>query len=381
MNLTREEIYRYSRHLIMPEVGLDGQEKLKASKVLCIGTGGLGSPIGLYLAAAGVGHLGLVDFDVIDVTNLQRQIAFTDADVGKSKVETAKARLQVMNPHIEVTAHNVRLTSENAMDLLGRYDVIVDGTDNFATRYLVNDACVLLGKPLVYGSIYQFDGQVSVFDAKRGPCYRCLYASPPPPGMVPSCAEGGVLGILPGVIGTLQATEAIKLVIGKGDPLIGRLVLFNALEMSFRTLKLRKNPECPMCGPNATIKALIDYEEFCGLRGVEEAKKTVQADEMTVEELKKGMDEKRPITLIDIREPYEHEICKLEPSRLMPMGSLLENLNQLDTTTEYVLYCRTGNRSRQILDFLKQAGFQRVKHLKGGIMEWAEKIDSSLARY
>ncbi len=381
MNLSREEIYRYSRHLIMPEVGLEGQEKLKASKVLCIGTGGLGSPIGLYLAAAGVGNLGLVDFDVIDITNLQRQVAFTTADVGKSKVETTKERLQALNPFIQVTAYNTRLISENAMEILREYDIVVDGTDNFATRYLVNDACVLLGKPLVYGSIYQFDGQVSVFDAKRGPCYRCLYASPPPPGMVPSCAEGGVLGVLPAVIGSLQATEAVKLVIGKGDPLIGKLLLFNALEMSFRTLKLRKNPECPICGPNPTIKALIDYEEFCGLRGVEVQKKTVQDDEMTSEDLKKILDEKKPVILLDIREPYEAEICTLTPSKLIPLGSLLENLNQLDTASEYVVFCRTGNRSRQALDFLKTAGFQKVKHLKGGIMDWAEKIDPSLSRY
>ena len=381
MNLSREEIYRYSRHLIMPEVGLEGQEKLKASKVLCIGTGGLGSPIGLYLAAAGVGNLGLVDFDVIDITNLQRQVAFTTADVGKSKVETTKERLQALNPFIQVTAYNTRLISENAMEILREYDIVVDGTDNFATRYLVNDACVLLGKPLVYGSIYQFDGQVSVFDAKRGPCYRCLYASPPPPGMVPSCAEGGVLGVLPAVIGSLQATEAVKLVIGKGDPLIGKLLLFNALEMSFRTLKLRKNPECPICGPNPTIKALIDYEEFCGLRGVEVQKKTVQDDEMTSEDLKKILDEKKPVILLDIREPYEAEICTLTPSKLIPLGSLLENLNQLDTASKYVVFCRTGNRSRQALDFLKTAGFQKVKHLKGGIMDWAEKIDPSLSRY
>jgi len=366
----------------MPEVGLEGQERLKAAKVLCIGTGGLGSPIGLYLAAAGVGHLGLVDFDVIDETNLQRQVIFTHADIGKSKVETAAQRLQAMNPFIQVTAHPVRLTSANAMEILDAYDVIVDGTDNFATRYLVNDACVLLGKPLVYGSIYQFDGQASVFDARRGPCYRCLYASPPPPGMVPSCAEGGVLGILPAVIGSIQATEAIKLIIGKGQPLIGRLLLFNALEMSFRTLTLRKNVECPMCGPHASITALIDYEEFCGLRGREATpQEAVVEDEITPEELKRCMDEGRPIQLVDVREPYEAKICKLEPSTLVPLGSLLEGLHRFDTATEYVLYCRTGHRSRRALDFMKSAGFKRVRHLKGGILAWAEKVEPSLPRY
>lgn len=381
MTLSKEELFRYSRHLILPDVGLEGQEKLKASRVLCIGAGGLGSPVGLYLAAAGIGHLGLVDFDVIDVTNLQRQVAFTTADVGQSKVETAKRRLQALNPFIEVTSHSTRLTSDNAMDILKGYDVVVDGTDNFATRYLVNDACVLLGKPLVHGSIYQFDGQLSVFDARRGPCYRCLYASPPPPSMAPSCAEGGVLGVLPAVVGSLQATEAIKLVLGKGEPLIGRLLLFNALKMSFRTLKLRKNPKCRMCGAHPTITRLIDYEEFCGSGRAEQMQQAVQEDEVSVEQLKSILEAGRPVKLIDIREPYENGICRLNPSTLIPMRSLLENLNQLDAATEYVLYCRTGNRSRQVLDLLKSAGFQRVKHLKGGIMEWAEKIDPSLPRY
>ncbi len=381
MTLSSDELSRYSRHLIMPDVGLEGQEKLKAAHVLCIGTGGLGSPIGLYLAAAGVGHLGLVDFDVIDTTNLQRQVAFTTADINKSKVETTQQRLQALNPFIEITAHNTRLTSENALDILGKYDVVVDGTDNFATRYLVNDACVLLGKPLVHGSIHQFDGQLSVFDARRGPCYRCLYAAPPPPNMAPSCAEAGVLGVLPAVIGSLQATEAIKLVIGKGDPLIGRLMLFNALKMSFRTLNLRKKPACPICGTHPTINQLIDYEEFCGSPGAKQNNLTVQEDEVSAEQLKAILEAQTPVTLIDVREPYENEICRLNPSTLIPMKSLLDNVEQLDVAKQYILYCRTGARSRQALDLLKSSGFKRVKHLKGGILEWADKVDPSLPRY
>ncbi len=381
MTLSSDELSRYSRHLIMPDVGLEGQEKLKAAHVLCIGTGGLGSPIGLYLAAAGVGHLGLVDFDVIDTTNLQRQVAFTTADINKSKVETTQRRLHALNPFIEITAHNTRLTSENALDILGKYDVVVDGTDNFATRYLVNDACVLLGKPLVHGSIHQFDGQLSVFDARRGPCYRCLYAAPPPPNMAPSCAEAGVLGVLPAVIGSLQATEAIKLVIGKGDPLIGRLMLFNALKMSFRTLNLRKKPACPICGTHPTINQLIDYEEFCGSPGAKQNNLTVQEDEVSAEELKAILEAETPVTLIDVREPYENEICRLNPSTLIPMKSLLDNVEQLDVAKQYILYCRTGARSRQALDLLKSSGFKRVKHLKGGILEWADKVDPSLPRY
>lgn len=381
MTLSREEIARYSRHLIMPDVGMEGQEKLKAARVLCIGAGGLGSPIGLYLAAAGVGHLGLLDFDLIDVSNLQRQVAFTTADVGKSKAETARQRFQALNPYIEIRVHNTRLTSENALDILQEYDVVVDGTDNFATRYLVNDACVLLGKPLVHGSILQFDGQLSVFDARRGPCYRCLYASPPPADMMPNCAEAGVLGVLPAVIGSLQATEAIKLVLGKGDALIGRLLLFDALKMRFRTLNLRKNPKCPMCGTHPTITQLIDYEAFCGSGQAAQNKLTVQSDEVSAPQLASMLESGQAFSLIDIREPYENEICRLNPATLIPMKTLLDNVNQLDLGTEYVLYCRTGNRSRQVLDALKLAGFQRVKHLKGGILDWIEKVDPSLPRY
>ncbi len=379
---SHEEIKRYSRHLIMPEVGIQGQRRLKASSVLLIGTGGLGSPLGLYLASAGVGRIGLVDFDVVEITNLQRQILYTTQDVGKPKLEVAKARLQAINPSIAVYTHEARLTSENALEILKNYDVIVDGTDNFPTRYLVNDACVLLGKPNVYGSIFRFEGQASVFDARLGPCYRCLYPEPPPPGLVPSCAEGGVLGILPGIIGTIQATEAIKLMLGTGEPLIGRLLLFNASKMRFRELKLRKNPSCPACGTKRTITHLIDYEQFCGLgRGQERAASTEEEWEIGPEELKSLLDKNGKVKLIDVREHHEYEICHIPGAQLIPTSEFVQHIKELDSAEEMVLYCHKGIRSRNALELLRVAGFKKVKSLKGGVDAWAEKVDPSMARY
>ena len=384
MSLSNEEIRRYSRHLIMPEVGMEGQKKLKAASVLLIGTGGLGSPLGLYLAAAGVGRIGLVDFDVVDDTNLQRQILYTQSDVGRSKAQTAKERLEAVNPHITIETHEARLSSGNALEVLKDFDVVADGTDNFPTRYLVNDACVLLGKPNVYGSIFRFEGQASVFDASRGPCYRCLYPEPPPPGLVPSCAEGGVLGILPGIVGTIQATETIKLILGNGEPLIGRLLLFNALRMRFRELKLRKNPSCPVCGPKPTVTGLIDYEEFCGLRRGEEAAAAAQAgdqQEISAEELKSLLDTQRPIRIIDVREPHEHEICRIRGSLLIPLSQFTQRIGELDSAEELVLHCHHGTRSLKALEILRSAGFRKVKSLKGGIDAWAEKIEPGMPRY
>lgn len=378
--LNKEEILRYSRHLILPDVAMEGQLKLKTAKVLCVGAGGLGAPLALYLAAAGVGTIGLVDFDVVDYTNLQRQVLYTTDDVGRPKLQVAKERLQAMNPNIEVRTYETRLTRENALDIFADYDIIVDGTDNFATRYLVNDACVLLGKPNVYGSIFRFEGQASVFWAKEGPCYRCLYPEPPPPGLVPSCAEGGVLGVLPGVIGTIQAMESIKIILGKGEPLIGRLLLFNALKMQFREFKLRKNPNCPVCGEHPIIRELIDYEEFCGLRGVEEAPPEA-VEEVTPTELKRRLEAGDEIFLLDVREPVEWQICRLEGATLIPMNDVPARLHELDSAKEMVVYCRSGKRSAQIVAFLKTAGFRKVKNLQGGILQWSDEVDPSVPKY
>ena len=377
--LSKDEILRYSRHLIMPEVGMEGQQKLKAASVLCIGTGGLGSPLALYLAAAGVGTLGLVDFDVVDFTNLQRQIIHSTADVGRSKLDSATDKIEAMNPFVEVRRFDTRLSSDNAMRIFRDFDIIVDGTDNFPTRYLVNDACVLSGKLNVYGSIFRFEGQASVFGAKDGPCYRCLYPEPPPPGLVPSCAEGGVLGILPGLVGLIQATETIKLILGAGDPLIGRLLLVDALGMKFRELKLRKNPDCPVCGPNRTITELIDYQEFCGIRG-EEAPVSTTAPEIQPEELKRRLDAGEDIYILDVREPHEYQICNLN-GHLIPLGDLPKRMNELDSSREIVAHCRSGVRSGKTVDFLRQAGFRRVKNLAGGILAWGDKVETSMPKY
>ncbi|HKZ85737.1 MAG TPA: molybdopterin-synthase adenylyltransferase MoeB [Anaerolineae bacterium] len=379
VQLSHEEIRRYSRHLIMPEVGMAGQKKLKAASVLTVGAGGLGSPLAMYLAAAGVGRIGVVDFDVVDESNLQRQIIHGQSWLGKPKRESARTRLLDINPFIQVDTYGDPLTSANALEIMRDYDVIVDGTDNFQTRYLVNDACVLLDKPNVYGSIFRFEGQASVFYAKEGPCYRCLYPEPPPPGLVPSCAEGGVLGVLPGVIGTIQATEAIKLIIGQGEPLIGRLLLYDALEMSFRTLKLRKNPECPVCGEHPTVTELIDYDAFCGVTPHD-----VQAEqgmEVTAQELKTQLDrDGKDLVVIDVREPHEWEISKLSFATLIPKGELPSRLNTLDMTKEYVLHCQSGMRSLDAARLMKAAGF-RAKSLRGGINAWAREIDPSLPTY
>jgi molybdopterin/thiamine biosynthesis adenylyltransferase/rhodanese-related sulfurtransferase/molybdopterin converting factor small subunit len=379
--LGNEEILRYSRHLILPDVAMEGQQKLKAAKVLCVGAGGLGAPLALYLAAAGVGTIGLVDFDVVDYTNLQRQVLYTTDDVGRPKLEVAKERLLAMNPHITVRTYETRLTRENALQILADYDVVVDGTDNFATRYLVNDACVLLGKPNVYGSIFRFEGQASVFYAKEGPCYRCLYPEPPPPGLVPSCAEGGVLGVLPGVIGSIQAMETIKLILGKGEPLIGRLLLFHALKMQFRELKLRKNPQCPVCGQNPIVRELIDYDEFCGVRGEEDVVPVDTIEEIAPTELKRRLDAGDDIFLLDVREPVEWQICRLEGAVLIPMNTIPARMHELDSAREMVVYCRSGKRSAQITAFLKAAGFRKVKNLQGGILQWSDEVDPSVPKY
>ncbi len=371
-----EELQRYSRHLIIPEVGLAGQRKLKAASVLLVGTGGLGSPLALYLAAAGVGRLGIVDFDTVDYTNLQRQIIHTTADVGRSKLASAREKIAAINPFVRVELHETRLSSENALGILAGYDVVVDGTDNFPTRYLVNDACVLLGKPNVYGSIYRFEGQASVFDAARGPCYRCLYPEPPPPGLVPSCAEGGVLGILPGIIGTLQANETVKLILGIGDSLAGRLLLFDALAMEFRQVRLRKDPACPVCGDHPTVTGLIDYEEFCGIGGQPAAASEVP--EMSAAELAARRGE---VDLIDVREPFEAEIARIDGARLIPLGELPARLDELDRGREIVVHCRSGIRSARAVRTLLDAGFPRVWNLRGGILAWAEEIEPDLARY
>lgn len=383
MGLTNEQIRRYSRHLIMPEVGLEGQEKLVNARVLCIGAGGLGSPLALYLAAAGVGHMGILDFDVVDFSNLQRQIIHSEETLGVLKVESARDRLLELNSDIDVKTYNTMLTSENAMDIIKDYDIVVDGTDNFATRYLVNDACVLLGKPNVYGSIFRFEGQVSVFDAKRGPCYRCLYPEPPPPGLVPSCAEGGVLGVLPGIIGTMQAAETVKLIIGKGTPLIGKLLFIDVMEMKIRELKLRKDPDCPICGEHPVIKELIDYQEFCGIGRGEEVQGFAEDDslEITVDDFNELRTKNGKVIILDVREPHEYEICSLEGSKLIPLGELPERVNELDTADDIIVHCHSGGRSLQATRFLRNMGFKKVKNLKGGIDAWAEKYDPDMPRY
>jgi adenylyltransferase/sulfurtransferase len=380
VSLSKEEILRYSRHLIMPEVGMEGQLKLKQAKVLCIGTGGLGAPLGLYLAAAGVGRIGLVDFDTVDFTNLQRQVLFGTSDVGRPKIEAAAEHLRNLNPTIQIDTFETRLTSENALDLFKDYDIIVDGTDNFPTRYLVNDACVLLGKPNVYGSIFRFEGQITIFGAPGGPCYRCLYPEPPPPGLVPSCAEGGVLGVLPGIVGTIQAAETLKLIIGKGDPLIGRLLLFDALGMKFRELKLRKNPECPVCGEHPTVTKLIDYAEFCGIRGEEAPAPPTTVPEITPRELKARLDRGDDIYIVDVREPHEYQICNIG-GHLIPLGDLASRMNELDSSREIVAHCRTGKRSAQAAEFLLKAGFRKISNLKGGILAWSDEVDPSVPKY
>lgn len=381
VTLSNEEIARYSRHLIMPEVGMAGQRRLKQGSVLLIGTGGLGSPLALYLAAAGVGHIGLVDFDVVDASNLQRQIVHGTSTVGVAKTESAKRRLQDLNPYIEITTYETQITSQNALDLMRPYDVIVDGTDNFPTRYLTNDACVLLGKPNVYGSIFRFEGQATVFSARDGgPCYRCLYPEPPPPGLVPSCAEGGVLGVLPGVIGTIQATEVIKLLTGIGEPLIGRLLLYDALSMRFRELKLHRNPSCPVCGDHPTITELIDYEQFCGI-APEEPTLSNQC-EITPCELAEWLERPDRPFLLDVRNPYEVAIASIPGTdKLIPLDQLPERINELDSAREMVVYCRSGVRSGRAVELLKTAGFRKVKNLVGGILRWADDVDPSLPKY
>ncbi len=380
VSLSKEEVLRYSRHLIMPEVGMEGQLKLKQAKVLLVGSGGLGAPLALYLAAAGVGRLGLVDFDRVDFTNLQRQVLFGTSDVGKPKLEAAKRRLQDLNPEIQIDAFETKLTSENALDLLRPYDIVVDGTDNFPTRYLVNDAAVLLGKPNVYGSIFRFEGQLSVFGLADGPCYRCLYPEPPPPGLVPSCAEGGVLGVLPGIVGSLQAMEVLKLILGNGDPMAGRLLLFDALEMTFRELRLRKNPDCPLCGSNRTIHQLIDYYEFCGVRGEEAPPPSVEVPQMGPRELAERLKRGENIFVLDVREPHEYQICNLG-GILIPLGDLPRRVQEIDSAAPVVVHCRSGARSAQAVDFLRKAGFRRVWNLRGGILAWSDEVDSSVPKY
>ena len=384
--LTPEEIKRYSRHLIMPEVGIDGQRRLKAGSVLCIGAGGLGSPVALYLAAAGIGRMGIVDFDVVDFSNLQRQVIHGTPDVGRPKLLSARDRIRAINPHVHVDLHETALTSKNALELFAPYDVIVDGTDNFPTRYLVNDACVLTGKPNAYGSIFRFEGQASVFATKEGPCYRCLYPEPPPPGLVPSCAEGGVFGVLPGMIGMIQATEAIKLILGIGEPLIGRFLIYDALKMRFRELKLRKDPECPVCGTHPTVNALIDYEQFCGIRpeapqAAAAAGGTVSEWEITPVELKKRLDAGDDVQVVDVREPNEYQINRIAGSVLIPLGELPRRYQELDPDRETVLQCKSGVRSAKAQDFLRTVGFARTKNLRGGILAWIDQVDPTQPKY
>ncbi len=376
--MSAEELQRYGRHLILPEVGLSGQRRLKAASVLLVGAGGLGSPLALYLAAAGVGRIGLVDFDVVDASNLQRQLLHGTSDVGRSKLESARDRLHEVNPHVRVDTHETHLTSENALEILRDYDVVADGTDNFPTRYLVNDACVLLQKPNVYGSIFRFEGQASVFDARVGPCYRCLYPDPPPPGLVPSCAEGGVLGVLPGVIGVIQAIETVKLLLGIGESLVGRLVLFDALALRFRELKLRKDPACPLCGEHPTITSLIDYQAFCGGTPAAESDASL---EIGAAELAARIERGDDFTLVDVREPHEFEIASIAGARLIPLNSLPEHLHELDGAREIVLHCHHGQRSMRALELLRQSGFRRLKNLRGGIDAWSREVDSNVPRY
>jgi molybdopterin/thiamine biosynthesis adenylyltransferase/rhodanese-related sulfurtransferase len=380
--LTPDELARYSRHLILPEVGMEGQQRLKAARVLCVGTGGLGSPLAFYLAAAGIGTLGLVDFDVVDASNLQRQIIHSTKDIGRKKLDSAAEKLTALNPALKIVKHETMLTSANALDILKDYDIIADGTDNFPTRYLVNDACVLLGKPNVYGSIFRFEGQASVFATKDGPCYRCLYPEPPPPGLVPSCAEGGVLGILPGLVGVMQATEVIKLILGKGETLVGRLLLIDALNMRFRELKLRKNPECPVCGAHPTVTKLIDYQQFCGIMPETAQEKNLKngIPQMTVKELKSRLDAGDSLQLIDVREPYEYQIAQIG-GKLIPQNDVPNRLGEIDRNREVVVHCRSGARSQRIAEFLKQAGYPNVSNLAGGILAWSDEIDPKVAKY
>jgi adenylyltransferase/sulfurtransferase len=382
MQLNNDEIRRYSRHLILPEVGLAGQKKICAASVLCIGAGGLGSPIAMYLAAAGIGKIGIVDFDTVDFSNLQRQIIHGTADVGRPKAESARDTINRINPNVEVVLHNTRLTSENALGIIALYDIIVDGTDNFPTRYLTNDACVLLKKPNVYGSIFRFEGQASVFAPHLGgPCYRCLYPEPPPPGMVPSCAEGGVLGVLPGIVGTIQATEILKLALGKGSSLVGRLLLFNALEMKFRELKLRRDPACPLCGEKPTITELIDYQAFCGI-APEPATPASNPDEVTVQEMKRALDNpKLGIRVVDVREPDEYQIAHIDGVPLLPLSALTQRFTELDPNTQIYIHCKSGVRSMKALYFLREQGFKYLKSVKGGISAWSDEIDHSVPKY
>jgi sulfur-carrier protein adenylyltransferase/sulfurtransferase len=379
--LSRDEILRYSRHLIMPEVTLEGQKRLKQARVLCVGAGGLGSPLTLYLAAAGVGTIGLVDFDTVDLTNIQRQILYSTSDVGRPKLDAACERLAGLNPEVDIVAHPVRLASDNVMAIVREYDVVADGTDNFPTRYLVNDACVLLAKPNVYASIFRFEGQVSVFDAGRGPCYRCLFPEPPPPHLVPSCAEGGVLGVLPGIIGSLQALEALKLILGTGVPLIGRLVLFDALAFQFRELTVGRDPACAVCGTSPTIRGPIDYEEFCGLRGVEPTADLSGLPQLSVEDFRARRDRGEPFELLDVREPHEYEIARIPGARLFPLSALPSRLHELDSARPYTIACHRGTRSVQAYHLLRKAGFAKLHVLAGGVDAWAEKIDPSMPRY
>jgi adenylyltransferase/sulfurtransferase len=380
--LSHSEILRYSRHLLIPEVGLQGQQKLKEASVLVIGTGGLGSPIALYLAAAGIGNIGIIDYDVVDYSNLQRQVIHGISSLTKLKVESARERMLDINPDINVNTYNEPFTSVNAIQIAREYDVLIDGTDNFPTRYLSNDVAVMLGKPNVYGSIYRFDGQVSVFDASRGPCYRCLFPEPPPPGLVPSCAEGGVLGVLPGTIGTLQATEALKLILGIGEPLIGRLMLYNALDMSFEFVKLRKNPNCKVCGPNPEVTELIDYEEFCGVPGYDMVDGSLgEGWDITANELQDYLHNNKKLRLLDVREPHELEISKIEGASVIPLGQLASRLSELDSAEEMVVFCKSGTRSARALELLVSAGSRRVKNLQGGINSWATTVDQTLPIY
>ena len=380
--LTTDDLARYSRHLILPEVGMEGQRRLKAARVLCVGAGGLGAPLAFYLAAAGVGTLGLVDFDVVDASNLQRQIIHSTKDIGRKKLDSAEEKLLALNPALNVVKHETLLTSANALDILKDYDIVADGTDNFPTRYLVNDACVLLGKPNVYASIYRFEGQASVFAKENGPCYRCLYPEPPPPGLVPSCAEGGVLGILPGLVGMIQATEAIKLILGKGESLAGRLLLVDALNMKFRELKLRKNPECPVCGEHPTVTKLIDYQQFCGIvpETKQEQKVKNGIPQITVKELKQRMDAGDDVFLLDVREPYEYQIANLG-AKLIPQNDVPKRLDEIDRQREIVVHCRSGQRSQRIAEYLAQQGYPKVKNLAGGILAWADEIDPKMQKY
>jgi sulfur-carrier protein adenylyltransferase/sulfurtransferase len=378
--LSRDEIFRYSRHLIIPDVAMDGQKRLKNARVLLIGAGGLGSPNAMYLAAAGVGHIGMVDFDEVDASNLQRQVIHGTSDIGRPKLESARDKIREINPYVEVTLHETRLSSDNAREIIRPYDLVIDGSDNFPTRYLVNDACVLEGKPYVWGSIYRFDGQASVFWAEHGPCYRCLYPEPPPPGMVPSCAEGGVLGVLCATVGSVQANEAIKLLTGIGDPLVGRLLIYDALELSFKDIRVRKDPECPVCGKNPTVTELIDYEEFCGVVS-SEAQAAAAGATLTPKELRELLDDGRQIALIDVREPAEWQINRLPGAKLIPLGELPSRLTELPQTEPVVVYCKTGGRSAEALALLKQSGFSTAKHLGGGIASYAKTIDPDMPQY